>query len=102
MPAAYYDYVKSFAAQNISKVSDIAPMHSIHQELDGILEDLNRINLMVAGGRDPEQIKEIYLKQEGSESYSLQIDKTVFYMNLSELIELVRQIKDLKLPSDAC
>ena len=77
-------------------------MHSIHQEIDGILEDLNRINLMVAGGRDPEQIKEIYLKQEGSESYSLQIDKTVFYMNLSELIELVRQIKDLKLPSDAC
>ncbi len=70
--------------------------NSIQNELDGILDDLNRINLMVSQKeKDLAQVKEIYITQEGSESYKLHIDQNIFYINHAELEKLAKQLEEL-------
>lgn len=69
---------------------------SIQYELDEILKDLNRINLMVSEKeKDLAQVKDIYLTQEGSDTYRLHIDQNIFFVNHSELEKLAKQLLEL-------
>lgn len=71
---------------------------SLQDELDEILSDLNRINLMVSKKeQDLARAKNLYVKQEGSESFSLHIDQNIFYVTKQELQKLAKQLLDLNI-----
>lgn len=72
--------------------------NSLQQELDEVLHDLNRINLMVyQKEKDLAKVKDIYITHEGTQNFSLHIDQNVFDINQAELKVLIEQLKELDL-----
>ncbi len=71
---------------------------SIANELDDILNDLNKINLLVSQKeKDLATVKEIYITQDGTESYRLYIDGNIFPINKNELKHLATALNELEI-----
>lgn len=69
---------------------------SIVNELDDILNDLNKINQLVSEKEKVlSTVKEIYITQDGTESYLLNIDNNAFYVNERELQLLANTLYEL-------
>ena len=76
--------------------------NSIANELDDILNDLNKINLLVSEKeKDLASVKEIYITQDGTESYLLNIDKNIFSVNKTELTLLATGLHELGIEPDS-
>jgi len=67
---------------------------SIAEELDHILSDLDRIGTLVAKReKEVEKVHDIYLLQEGTDTYKLYIDTNVFYVDRYELARLAAELE---------
>jgi len=67
---------------------------SIAEELDHILSDLDRIGTLVAKQeKELATVHEIYLLQEGSDTFKLHIDSEVFYVDRYELARLAADLE---------
>ncbi|MCV6608325.1 MAG: hypothetical protein OIF32_08940 [Campylobacterales bacterium] len=74
---------------------------SIANELDDILNDLNMINQLVSEKeKDLASVKDIYITQDGTESYQLTIDKNIFPINKSELKLLANALAEMGIYSE--
>ena len=72
--------------------------HDINNELEDILGDLQRLSQAVAQReRELQKVREIYLLQDGTDSFELHIDQNVFYVDSYELAALARQMQELGL-----